>query len=1374
MEKKSVMKRIASCFRWLFLTAALVCPVFPGVATAGEAGISGPWLKDFLASPAPELLSAANAVPSPEKGGVVILFDEGSYSFDAEGRCVSRYRRVYRIVTQAGLEEWSAISADWSSWYEERPSLRARVVSPDGVEHLLSPETISDAPVEQNSPNVYSDGRVVRAPLPAVSVGAVVEQEVVVREKAPFFDAGSVHRFYFGSGVTTLVTRVVVEYPDSLPIRYTVNLLPDIAVTRSKADGRTRLSFEAGNMEPLQPFEPGIPGDVTRWPNVAFTAGRSWSEAAARYGEIVDRQIAGSDLAALVRETVGDAKDRDTIVARLLARLRMDVRYTGIEFGRASIVPRLPEETLRQKYGDCKDQAALLVRMLRTAGISSQVALIRSGVAEDVDPDLPGLGGFNHAIVYLPGTPPVWIDPTASFRPAGELPLNDQGRRALIAGGPFPALVVTPEAPSSENRQVETREFFLSERGKSKVIETSRMWGSIGASYRSDYTTSEEKAIRKGIEQYASSMYLADDLTALETSDPDDVGEPFLIRLEMDEASRGFTDDNEAVVAIVSSNLTGRLPSELTDDGKESDAKRKHDYLLHEPYVFEARYRIVPPPGFRAQTLPESSSLPLGPMQLVREFSVDKDGVVSGVLRFDTRKRRLTPAEFEAAKAAIKALKGEKTVFVRFEQVGQSLLAAGKFSEALAEFRRFSALHPGEAYHHIQIANALLEMGLRDAALKEAERAIAMEPGLSLAHRTAAWILQHDVVGRRHPRGADRERALTEYRKAKELDPDDSLARGDLAILLEYGPDGERYGRGADLAGAIDEYRAIRTDLKQKDFDENLLVCLYRSERWKELKELALSLDAADTGAPFLLLAIAGEEGAAAALKEARHRVPDPASRRKALETVASSLIVIRRYQDAAEILEEAAKGASNAVSLRGRSNLLRKVTRFEKVSLPDGEPMSVVKRMFLSLFVPESAPDSFVSLFVRDIREDVEKENSGAALRDTLNFAIEKALKAAGGASREVVTDIALGALEFRIEGSDATGYRMDVSNTFLSADKMRVYVVKEEGRYRIVTGNMKPGVIGVEVLRRVDAGDLEGARTWLDWAREEVPRTRDDDPLSEEPFLVVWGQASPATPERMRLAAACLLSELRHERVIPILLKGRETESGDLRAAVDMALARAYMVEKKYPELLQLFAGLRDVSPSSRVLFMERVYALEMMNRREEMSSVARERLQKLPKDPVAIRVLASCAERGGGFEEAETWYRALVEAGTAGAGDYNNLAWLGLFRKSVPPEALSFAERAVAMSDGKNESYLHTLSALYAETGRLAEAREMILKTMGASSGNEPSASHWYVLGRIAEQYGETEAAMEAYRKVTASKPEDVVADSTYALARKRLVR
>nr|WP_279342372.1 DUF3857 domain-containing protein [Geotalea sp. SG265] len=1362
------MKTILSRLRKSVVIAPLLCLGIHLLAGAGEAKDDGPWERNFFTSPAQALLAAATAVPTPEKGGVVVLLDEGSFSFDGEGRCITRYRMAYRIINQTGVEGWAAISAGWSPWYQDRPSLQARVVSPDGVEHRLSQDTISDAPAKQASSDVYSDRRVVQAPLPAVAVGAVVEQEIVIREKTPLFAAGSLHRFYLGNSSRTLNSRMIIDFPATLPIKHRVYLLPQLSMSKREKDGRITLTFQSGPMEPLEALEPNIPGEITRWPNVAFTTARSWPEVARQYGEVVAGRIKGSDLSALVRETVGEVKDREKIAALLLARLHKDVRYTGIEFGSASIIPRTPDETLRQKYGDCKDQAALLVKMLRTAGVPAQVALIRGGEGEDIAADLPGLEGFNHAIVYLPGNSPIWIDPTATYRPAGELPLGDQGKLAMVAGGEFSSLLVTPEAPSAENRQEETREFSLTEKGKARVIETTRMWGSIGASYRGDYGSADQKTIRKTLEDYGKSEYLADKLTTVESSDPGKVNEPFRIRLEMDQATRGFTDDDEALVAISPTFALRRLPSELIEEEKTKAAERKQDYLLHEPYVFEARYRIVPPPGFANQALPQSDSLDLGPMMLQREYAADEDGSVTAVIRFDTGKRRLTPDEFDAVKAAVKSLKEEKTTFVRFQQVGRSLLAAGKFSEALAEFRQLSLLHPGEALHHVQIAETLLEMGLRDAALKEAERAVAVEPASAQAHRAVAWILQHDAIGRRQLKGMDRKRAISEYRKAKELDPEDFSARGDLAIILEHGPDGTRYGRGADLAGAIAEYRAIRTDLKRNEMDENLLACLYRAERWTELKEAALAPDGPENVHLYVVLAVAGEEGAEAALKEAYQRIPDPAKRREALSTVASSLIAVRHYGDAVALLEETAKGAANAVALRGRIKALRNVKPFEQVSLADDDVTTVVKRLFLSIFVPASAPDSLNSLFASDVREEVKDGTIDPAFA----YAVEKAMKE-DGPPREVVADLALSALEFRVSGSDAVGYRIDAdSGTISTENKLRLYAVKEDGRYRIVAEETKPAVMGLEVLRRLEKGDLTGAKTWLDWAREAAPRNRDDDPLSEEPFLKIWGQDASATPEHMRLAAAVLLADSGHDKAISILVKERTKSEGMSAAAMDLALARAYGEKKKYKEMLQLVERVAAAYPQSVTAFIGRAHALRMMGRWDEVAAIAEERLARMPKDPAAIRVLASCAEQKGAFDQAASWYKVLVDAGAALSADYNNLAWLELFRETISPEALTNAERAVAMSGGKDEGSLHTLAAVYAEAGRTAEARETILKTLSVSDTNEPKSRHWYVLGRIAEQYGEMEAAREAYARVEKPDAEVIVANSTYALARKRL--
>jgi tetratricopeptide (TPR) repeat protein len=304
------------------------------------------------------------------------------------------------------------------------------------------------------------------------------------------------------------------------------------------------------------------------------------------------------------------------------------------------------------------------------------------------------------------------------------------------------------------------------------------------------------------------------------------------------------------------------------------------------------------------------------------------------------------------------------------------------------------------------------------------------------------------------------------------------------------------------------------------------------------------------------------------------------------------------------------------------------------------------------------------------------------------------------------------------------------------------------------------------------LDANDLAGAGKWLDWAAEELALEGNDDPLAVEPFPRIWTPGAAAEPAFMRIAAASLLAGEQSERVIPILLKGRESADSRIRFLIDLALAKAYFSAKNYAAVLELGKQFGKDYPLSETLFLMRSNALLSLNRREDAATLAKERLGMLANDRTAILMLASDAEKAGNLEQAETWYRQLTTTGKSGAGDRNNLAWLGLFRKPIPAESLPLAEQAVTMTKGKSSNYLHTLSTLYADSGRNEEARETLLKMVELDGGKAVSPAHWYVLGSIAHNYGEMDAAREAFTKAAENSGGEMNPISVQALAGKRL--
>ncbi len=369
---------------------------------------------------------------------------------------------------------------------------------------------------------VYSDRQMVRAPLPGVAVGAVVEVEIEWTERAPLFEAGTTHRFFFGGTAPVQKARLEIDRPAGMHLDHVIRRVPSVTqslqLVMENGHDRMTESFEAGPFAALPEEVPGQPAETALPGYIEYTTGASWAAVAAAYADIVDRQIGKPDLTAYVRDArkgLDGKRDRDAIVGRLVARLGADVKYTGIEFGEASIVPRTPAEVLERRYGDCKDKALLLTALLRAAGIPAEVALLDSGFGPDVDPDVPGFGGFDHAIVYVPGGKPLWIDATDQFSALGELPLGDQGRLALLATHQTAALVRTPQMPSGANLTRETRAIKVAEDGKVRVVEISDMTGSSGHALRSDYARAERKQIEERLAGYVRATYRAKTLGPL-------------------------------------------------------------------------------------------------------------------------------------------------------------------------------------------------------------------------------------------------------------------------------------------------------------------------------------------------------------------------------------------------------------------------------------------------------------------------------------------------------------------------------------------------------------------------------------------------------------------------------------------------------------------------------------------------------------------------------------------------------------------------------------------------------------------------------------------------------------------------------------------
>jgi transglutaminase-like putative cysteine protease len=1068
------------------------------VAPASGKGAAGgprpePWEgAPFTADPAAMALAAAR-FEGRDGEPVVVLLSDQRYSFDAAGRETHTQRLVYRILSAGADASWSTVERSWAPGRQARPEVRARVITPEGVAHPLDPSMLTESGEVQEAPDMFGDGRVLRGPLPATGPGAVVEQEVTVRDTDPFFDAGVVEVTEVAASVSVHHAHIVVEAPAATPLRWVARLLPSTPPREEVIGGdpgnrSRRMTFDYRELAADEEVELGLSPEVPRSPYLAFSTGRSWNDVARRYSEIVEQAIHGADLAPMIRAAGGPAASQIETINRLLVRLG-EIRYTGVELGQGGIVPRPPAETLRRKFGDCKDKAVLLIAALRALDIPAYAALLDAGDdQQDVEQGLPGFGAFNHAIVVVPGTPSIWIDPTDRFARAGELPTDDQGRLALIASPTATGLVRTPEAEAAENRAVKTHEFFLADLGSARAVETDEYWGAAERELRAFYTSQDPEQLRDAVADYVRKTYLAKDVTSYDHGNPLDLSRPFRLRFETRDTKRALTDEKGAAVAIQPSALFDQLPDEIASQGREKPGKaRLADYYFSRPFTAESIYRIVPAPGFAPQPLPANRVRHLGTASLSEEYAAGAGGVVTATLRLESGKRRISSAEFEQLRTAVVEIAAARPTVVRFSQVGETDLAAGRVREAIAEFQREASVAPKKALPHCRAARALLAGGLGEAARQEAERATRLEPRSATAWRTLAWVLQHDGLGRRFAAGFDRAGAVAAYRKARSLDPDDELARAELAIVLEHDAQGRRYAGGADLAAAIAEYQALRAELKNRSMDDNLLIALLHAGRFAELQALAAEIDDTPDRDALRLAATAATAGAEAAVREAERRPADPAAQAPALEAAAQELVAMRRYDAAATLLARAAQQSHDAAAFLARADALRRARKHEEVPLPAGDPASAAKRFLLAALADPPAPDRMVGMLSRGLGESL----SPAARRELVEAPRRGTLQTVqlDGLSGDVRQDLVLAAWRTSVQGDDQAGFRVEISSTVgENPGRSAFFVVPESGEYRIAGLGDAPATLGFEALRRLRARDLPGARQWLDWASEEV----------------------------------------------------------------------------------------------------------------------------------------------------------------------------------------------------------------------------------------------------------------------------------------------
>jgi transglutaminase-like putative cysteine protease len=247
----------------------------------------------------------------------------------------------------------------------------------------------------------------------------------------------------------------VLRHVVNAPVGTVLHVTPRhsaIAPRIATADSWTSYTWEAHDVAGYL-SDADEPGWFAPRPRVEVGTFDSWGSIARWATKLfetqIHRSVALDEIADRWRTSPGGKSARANAATRFV---QDEVRYLGVELGPNSHQPHPPDQVLRQRFGDCKDKAVLLVALLRDLGIDAAPALVNTTRRRGLDEVQPSPFAFDHAIVraQVEGHV-VWIDATESSK-GGRIEQWDAPpfERALVLSPGVDGLVPIPAMAGGE------------------------------------------------------------------------------------------------------------------------------------------------------------------------------------------------------------------------------------------------------------------------------------------------------------------------------------------------------------------------------------------------------------------------------------------------------------------------------------------------------------------------------------------------------------------------------------------------------------------------------------------------------------------------------------------------------------------------------------------------------------------------------------------------------------------------------------------------------------------------------------------------------------------------------------------------------------
>lgn len=388
----------------IFIVLALV-----NVVAAAEGLPQMP--KDYCASRRELITRMGNHVSHEvyPDADTLILEDRVHTKYETNGEDITWDEEWRVALTEKGVRKLNTVSVDVSERYGEAEIQLVEIVHANGDVQKVDFATTLKKATDNSSmgSNIYDplDKRITCA-VPGMKVGDIRHIVICRRILKPRMKNawGDLNMFELNEPILRAI--VTIDQPNDRVIQHAKISRPFSntvvrAENRRLPQNRTLLKWTAENVPQAFP-EPSMPPLHRELQSLLVSTIKDWPSVSRWYWDLCHAHLAKTTPAMTnkVTELTAHCRTDNAKLRAIFKFVSQEIRYMGLtlEDTAPGYEPHDVCLTFENRYGVCRDKAALLVAMLRIAGFKAFPVLINVGAKLDAEVPLPF---FNHAIVAV-------------------------------------------------------------------------------------------------------------------------------------------------------------------------------------------------------------------------------------------------------------------------------------------------------------------------------------------------------------------------------------------------------------------------------------------------------------------------------------------------------------------------------------------------------------------------------------------------------------------------------------------------------------------------------------------------------------------------------------------------------------------------------------------------------------------------------------------------------------------------------------------------------------------------------------------------------------------------------------------------------------